>query len=168
MNFIIRFANVQQRCSCAAGVAVSVALNEGRPRQRSAHRTLGNVECNARRFAANNKNNNMSRGNSNKNNRKWNCYAHYMTALPASQSDNSKRQQQRQQQLQHELRQKKSPSDNRQWQKVCDRSVLCALSLYLPISLSASLSLSRTFVQVGGGSALMVWWDNAIYSICEI
>lgn len=70
MNFIIRFANVQQRYSCAAGVAVGVALNEGRPRQRSAHRTLGNVECNARRFAANNKNNNMSRGNSNENNRK--------------------------------------------------------------------------------------------------
>lgn len=58
MNFIIRFGNVQQRCSCAAGVAAGVVLNEGRPRQRSAHRTLSNVECNARRFAANNNNNN--------------------------------------------------------------------------------------------------------------
>lgn len=63
MNFIIRFANVQQHRRCAVGVAAGVALNEGRPRQRSAR-----IERWATLSAMHDER--QSRGNSNKNNTK--------------------------------------------------------------------------------------------------
>lgn len=151
MNFIIRFANVQQQRRCAVGVAAGVALNEGRPRQRSAR-----IERWATLSAMHDER--QSRGNSNKNNTKWNCYAHYMTALPASQSDNSKRQQQRD----------SSSNYNTNWGKkapaTTDNDKKCAIGRCCARSPSLSASLSHTFVQVGGGSARL-WHDEIMLYI---